>query len=218
MTRTFRTPKGTDLPLINLRGKEYLEVKYRLVWFREEKPTWRIETEFKILQADSALAKAIIKNEAGEIVSMAHKLETKQGFADFIEKSETGAIGRALALIGYGTQFCADELDEGQRIVDAPATPKQQLEKAVNQANAAKAAPGGPGEFVIKGAKKDWENKTIAEVVDRMGLPAFIKDVDWWATQSRKANAPDIALLKVNAERFEKQLIGDSAYDLAARK
>src|SRR5262249_10461456 len=28
-----------------------------------------------------------------------------------------------LALIGYGTQFCADELDEGDRIVDSPAVP-----------------------------------------------------------------------------------------------
>ena len=40
-----------------------------------------------------------------------------------MEKAETGSIGRALALLGYGTQFCADELDEGDRIVDAPAEP-----------------------------------------------------------------------------------------------
>src|SRR5690606_32778738 len=32
--------------------------------------------------------------------------------------------GRALALIGFGTQFCADELDEGERIVDAPVAKK----------------------------------------------------------------------------------------------
>ena len=41
-----------------------------------------------------------------------------------MEKAETGSIGRALAYCGYGTQFCADELDEAERIVDAPIEPK----------------------------------------------------------------------------------------------
>jgi ribosomal protein S27AE len=36
-----------------------------------------------------------------------------------MEKAETGSVGRALSLCGYGTQF-ASELEEGQRIVDAP--------------------------------------------------------------------------------------------------
>jgi hypothetical protein len=39
-----------------------------------------------------------------------------------MEKAETGAIGRALALIGYGTQF-APEMDEEDRIVDSPVIP-----------------------------------------------------------------------------------------------
>src|SRR6266704_618464 len=47
------------------------------------------------------------------------KSETAASFPDFIEKAETGAIGRALAALGYGTQF-APELDEEHRIVDAP--------------------------------------------------------------------------------------------------
>lgn len=34
----------------------------------------------------------------------------------------TGAIGRALAALGYGTQFTGDEFDERHRIVDAPVT------------------------------------------------------------------------------------------------
>ncbi len=44
--KTYRTHKGTELPILNLRGRDYLEVKYRLVWFREEHPDWSIETEF----------------------------------------------------------------------------------------------------------------------------------------------------------------------------
>lgn len=121
--KMFKTPKGTELFLINLRGKDYLEVKYRLVWFREEKPDWSIETELVDKQDNVTVAKAVIKDPSGKIMAMAHKREDTKGFADHLEKSETSAIGRALALLGYGTQFCADELDEGERIVDAPAEP-----------------------------------------------------------------------------------------------
>lgn len=38
--------------------------------------------------------------------------------------TSTGAVGRALAMLGYGIQF-TDELDEHQRIVDTPITPPQ---------------------------------------------------------------------------------------------
>lgn len=143
MQRSYRTPKGTELPLLNLRGREYLEVKYRLVWFREEHPDWTIETDLLSVTENSAYARAAIKDEKGRLIATSHKFESKKGFPDFIEKAETGAIGRALALIGYGTQFCADELDEGERIVDAP------VEKGYGRGNAK--APeaafdvGGPG-------------------------------------------------------------------------
>lgn len=120
MDKTWKTPKGTELPLMDIRGKDYLTVAWRLVWFHEEKPTWSILTEFVELTAVSAFAKATIINERNQIMSTGHKFEDKQGFPDFREKSETGAIGRALALIGYGTQFCADEFDEGTRLTDSP--------------------------------------------------------------------------------------------------
>lgn len=121
--KSFKTPKGTELPILNLRGKDYLEVKYRLVWFREERENWSIETELVDTNDTKTLAKAIIKDSSGRIMAMGHKFEDAKGFADHKEKAETGAIGRALALLGFGTQFCADELDEGKRIVDAPADP-----------------------------------------------------------------------------------------------
>jgi hypothetical protein len=124
MSNTFKTAKGTELPIMNLRGKDYLEVKYRLVWFREDRPTWSIETEFVEVAASHAFAKATVRDEAGRVVATSHKFEDKQGFGDFREKAETGAIGRALALIGYGTQFAGDELDEGERIVDSPVQKK----------------------------------------------------------------------------------------------
>lgn len=116
---TFKTKLGTELPISNLRGKDYLEVKYRLVWFREERPDWAIETQLVEMSDKHCVARAVIKDKEGRIISTGHKHEDKQGFADYREKSETGAIGRALAHVGYGTQF-APELDEQERVVDSP--------------------------------------------------------------------------------------------------
>lgn len=98
-------------------------MKYRLVWFREEHPDYSIETEFLNRDNTSACAKATIRDANGRILVTSHKIEDVKGFPDFAEKAETGSIGRALALLGFGTQFCADELDEGERIVDSPADP-----------------------------------------------------------------------------------------------
>src|SRR2546428_7854244 len=122
MTQTFKTPKkGTVLPMLDLRGKPYLQVAHRIVWFREEHENWGIETEQLTIDESRALFLARIKDETGRIISMATGHETKNDFPDFIEKAETKAIGRALALCGYGTQF-APELDEGNRLADTPTT------------------------------------------------------------------------------------------------
>lgn len=144
---SFKTNRGTELQLLNLKGKDYLPVAQRLVWFREEKPLWGIETSFLALESDFAIAKAEVKDEAGRVIASAHKREDAKHFPDFMEKAETGAIGRALAEVGYGTQF-APELDEEDRIVDTPQTPRRAslnaAESAATPASAAVAAAPSP--------------------------------------------------------------------------
>ena len=124
--KVHTTKKGTKLPLLSLKGKDYMMVAYRILWFREENPLGVIETEALKLEEKSAVFKATIKipKEDGELVALstATKHENKEGFPDFIEKAETGSIGRALALAGYGTQFSLPELDEGERLADSPLT------------------------------------------------------------------------------------------------
>jgi len=51
--------------------------------------------------------------------AQATKMETAREFPDYLEKAETGSIGRALALCSYGTQFAPD-MHEGDRVADAP--------------------------------------------------------------------------------------------------
>lgn len=106
--------------LVDIKGKDYLPVAWRLVWFREEHPDWQIKTNIvDLFDNKGVIMRARILDKQGNLRAMAHKTETKQGFPDFIEKAETGAIGRALAMCGYGTQF-EPELNEGDRLADAP--------------------------------------------------------------------------------------------------
>ena len=104
-----------------IKGQKYLEVKYRLVWFRQDHPDWTIETEPLEINTEKqyVIFRAKVLDKGGRLIANGTKTETKNGFFDYLEKAETGAVGRALALCGYGTQF-APELEEAERIVDSP--------------------------------------------------------------------------------------------------
>lgn len=162
----FKTPKGTELPLLDLRGKPYLQVAHRLVWFREEHADWTIETELIQSTDQLSVTRAMIKDASGKIMATAHKQETRQGFADHLEKSETGAVGRALAMCGYGTQF-APELDEEDRIVDAPTQrsrvqPPQQSRDEFSIPDHSIPTGFDPSQYVVKFGKH--RNKKLAAI------------------------------------------------------
>jgi hypothetical protein len=124
MNKVHVTEKGTKLPIMNLKGKDYMMVAYRIAWFRETHPYGVISTEALKITDSEAIFKAYISvpNAQGTLtlIATATKREDVNGFADFIEKAETGSIGRALALAGFGTQFSLPELDEGTRLADSP--------------------------------------------------------------------------------------------------
>ncbi len=104
---------------------DYLPVAPRIAWFRKDHPYWSISTEVEQLANKAVVMKATIKDMLGTVIATARKKETEIGFPDYIEKAETGAIGRALAMCGYGT-LQAPEFDEQDRLADAP------VEKAKN--------------------------------------------------------------------------------------
>jgi len=112
--------------LVKIQGRDYLEVKWRVVWFRTEHPDWTIETEPLEINTEKryVIFRAKVRDETGRLIATGTKVETKDGFADYLEKAETGAVGRALALCGYGTQF-SPELEEGKRVVDSPTRPRR---------------------------------------------------------------------------------------------
>ena len=143
----FTTKNGTELPLLNLKGKQYLMVAHRLVWLNEEVKNFTIETDLLQCTEDFTVARAkvTIFDETGLKVvksSTATKRETKKDFSDHSEKAETGSIGRALALLGFGTAFALADLDEGMRLADAPLETVKKSAKLETGSSAAALATG----------------------------------------------------------------------------
>lgn len=114
---------------ISLKGKQYLQVAHRLVWFREENPissedSLRVMTHVISDDGNEGVVEATIYDKNGQPLANARKREAKKEFHDYLEKAETGAIGRVLAIAGYGTQFAQElELPE-EKVVDSPLSGK----------------------------------------------------------------------------------------------
>ncbi len=102
--------------ITKMQGKDYLEVKWRMVWFRDDHPKGRIITDL----LNDGIVKASVFDGEGNLLSTGHGTPKMQGVAKSrpVEGAETAAIGRALAHAGYGTQF-TDE-DEGEHLADSP--------------------------------------------------------------------------------------------------
>src|SRR5262245_39823954 len=116
--------------LTDLRGRAYLEVKWRIVWINDycDKYGYHLDIDTEMVRDEEQYAafraRVTILDESGVVLKRATGwgTETATDFGDFAEKAETKALGRALAVIGFGTQFCEDyEFGAEQgRVVDSP--------------------------------------------------------------------------------------------------
>lgn len=115
--------------LTKVQGRDYLEVKWRLLWLRTEHPDAIITSELIAHDTERRWAqfKATVTLPSGAHAE-AYGQEDAAGFktnpGDYPEKAETKALGRALAALGMGTQF-ADDFDEGGTVADSPVSREQ---------------------------------------------------------------------------------------------
>lgn len=108
---------GKDTGIVNIHGKEYQTVAYRVGKFREiHGLDLSLTTEIVTRDEDCVVMKATITNEGGRVLATGHSEEYRQSSTinrtSALENAETSAIGRALAALGLGgTEFAtADEV------------------------------------------------------------------------------------------------------------
>lgn len=122
--------------MLNLKGREYLNVQNRLIWFIKDQRNfiatglarmpYVIRTEQVELdrQAGYAAFRTYVRDVLGNEATM-YGSESAKDFPDYAEKASTKSLGRALLALGYGTAS-AQEMDEGERVVDSPVARKSQ--------------------------------------------------------------------------------------------
>ena len=107
----------------NIKGKDYVEVDQRLLYFRNE-PTfagWSIESDLVDLQPDRCCIKAIIRDAEGRIRATGHAHEDRTSSminkTSYVENCETSAFGRALAALGIGIETSIASANEVQMAI-----------------------------------------------------------------------------------------------------
>ncbi len=190
-------------------GRQYLPVSARLIWFRSEHPDWGIETEAVEINHEKqyAVFRARIYNEDGKLMAMGTKKEDVKGFGDYIEKAETGAVGRALVLCGYGTQFSPD-LDEtsGGRFVDSP------------QPMGGNRFGGGNGGGSQGGSNRFGNGGSSGDGGARFTPPREFSAPPREDAPSRAANHRDEAQSRPNNDRGDAPARSGSSHDEAANR
>jgi hypothetical protein len=151
--------------LLRIQGKDYLPVRWRLVWFHQATGSRAgyvtVELEHNRQDGfakfftiawdgnDETWRHVNIRGVELDVcgrVATGEGSETRADFNDYYEKAATKALGRALAGLSFGTQF-APELDEKQRIVDSPV-------ERPNRGSAYSAGRAGSGETAARPAVK----------------------------------------------------------------
>jgi len=111
----------TDLEkkAISIKGKMYVQVKDRVIYFNDNYPNGRITTELVSNEGDEVVVKAIVipdvKNPDRYFTgySQANKKQGMINRTSAMENCETSAVGRALGMMGIGVldgMASADEM------------------------------------------------------------------------------------------------------------
>jgi len=99
------------LATVNIKGKEYVEVKTRVQWFRKNIEHGCIETEILHFDKESIMCKTKIHiNGALVATGMAHEDRNASAVnkTSFVECCETSSVGRALGMLGVGIESSVD--------------------------------------------------------------------------------------------------------------
>ena len=169
-----------NIPTVDIKGKQYTEVKDRVMFFRmsEQYKGWKIVTEFPQLDEKIAICKASIYDKDGSLVSTGTAMEkASSGFINkesHVENAETSSVGRALGFLGIGIVggiATADEINEKPSITDEQ---KAELEALIKQKGSDKLALFG---FFKIGSYNEMTPEIFANAIAMLSKKKNVKVV-----------------------------------------
>ena len=108
------------LPRIDIKGKRYTVVSSRIQAFRKLIPDGSISTEILSMDEETVVMRATIADETGRILATGTAFENKGASrinaTSYIENCETSAVGRALGMLGIGSD---ESLCSAEELVNA---------------------------------------------------------------------------------------------------
>lgn len=126
------------LKTVDIKGKDYVQVNYRILAFRELFPMGTIRTEILHIDIEQGVVmmQATAMDETGKVLGTGMAYEEKSSSyinkGSYIENCETSAVGRALAMLGIGVDasICsAEELVNAVTNQDKKPTKKTKAEE-----------------------------------------------------------------------------------------
>lgn len=106
---------------IDIKGKEYITVNERLIYFRDKYPDHALTSEIVNMDNGACIVKARIEDAAGRLIATGHAREVDGDSyinkTSFVENCETSAWGRALANMGIGIDVSVASADEVQNAI-----------------------------------------------------------------------------------------------------
>lgn len=123
------------LKTVNIKGKEYVEVNERLIYFRKTYPNFSLTSEVLEKTDTSILILASIINEDGRVIATGMAEEVKGSTfinkTSYVENCETSAWGRALGNFGIGIETSVASAEEVQNAIvnQSKPTPKKSTVK-----------------------------------------------------------------------------------------
>lgn len=110
-----------EMPKIDIKGKDYVDVASRIQAFRKLMPNGSIEVNIETLENGVVTMSATIRDEEGKVLAKDYAQEKENSSfinrTSFIENCSTSATGRALGLIGIGSTTSISSADEVQNAI-----------------------------------------------------------------------------------------------------
>lgn len=167
----------------NIKGKQYVEVNQRLLYFRNEKQYagWSIETSFLVFNSESCVVQCTIRDNEGRVRAQGTAQEDKSSSrinqTSYVENGETSAVGRALAMLGIGIETSiasSNEVSmaiakEGSKPVAKKPVAKKSMDITVLFSRAEEFLKENPSQENLAKVLKKYEGQFTLEQVGKLG-------------------------------------------------